>query len=110
LDYQNQVDIFVLAHVLGWYGKSLILRDYWFCWILSIMFEVMEYSLQHQLANFAECWWDHVRNLLDCVVGSLSSVFLTTMSYFTMFLIVDPGCFGLQLARYLSWYEDLPVF
>jgi phosphatidylserine synthase 2 len=24
------------------------------------MFEVMEYSLQHQLANFAECWWDHV--------------------------------------------------
>jgi len=49
----------------------MILRDYWFCWvrrciprllclyltheqILSIAFELAEYSLQHQLANFAE--------------------------------------------------------
>jgi len=39
----------------------MILRDYWFCWILSVAFELAEYSLQHQLANFAECWWDHVR-------------------------------------------------
>lgn len=60
---QNQFDEFVLAHVLGWFGKSLILRDFWLSWILSIMFEVMEYSLQHQLPNFAECWWDHVRTL-----------------------------------------------
>lgn len=43
----------------GWYAKALILRDTWLCWILSIMFEVMEYSLEHQLPNFAECWWDH---------------------------------------------------
>jgi phosphatidylserine synthase 2 len=62
MSVQDQIDIFVLAHVLGWYAKALILRDYWFCWILSIMFEVMEYSLEHQLANFAECWWDHVCN------------------------------------------------
>ena len=52
----------------------MILRDYWFCWvsviaedllsavlcayqsvqILSIAFELAEYSLQHQLPNFAE--------------------------------------------------------
>lgn len=51
----------MLAHILGWFGKSLILRDFWLSWILSVMFEVMEYSLQHQLPNFAECWWDHVR-------------------------------------------------
>ncbi|KAI9328322.1 phosphatidyl serine synthase-domain-containing protein [Zopfochytrium polystomum] len=55
----NQTDIFVLAHTLGWFAKYLVLRDYWFCWILSVLFEVMEYSLQHQLPNFAECWWDH---------------------------------------------------
>ncbi|OCB83859.1 phosphatidylserine synthase 2 [Sanghuangporus baumii] len=53
------IDIFCLAHALGWFGKALILRDYWFCWILSIAFELAEYSLQHQLPNFAECWWDH---------------------------------------------------
>lgn len=54
------MDAFVIAHLLGWYGKAVVLRDYWFCWILSVMFEVMEYSLAHQLNNFAECWWDHV--------------------------------------------------
>lgn len=55
----NALDIFCVAHALGWLGKALLLRDYWFCWILSIMFEMAEYSLQHQLPNFAECWWDH---------------------------------------------------
>jgi phosphatidylserine synthase 2 len=27
---------------------------------MSISFELLEYSLQHQLPNFSECWWDHV--------------------------------------------------
>ncbi|CAE6448392.1 unnamed protein product [Rhizoctonia solani] len=63
----NAIDIFCLAHALGWFGKALILRDYWFCWILSIAFELAEYSLQHQLPNFAECWWDHwVLDVLLC--------------------------------------------
>ncbi|ORY00524.1 phosphatidyl serine synthase [Basidiobolus meristosporus CBS 931.73] len=63
----NSMDAFVLAHSIGWFFKAIILRDYWFCWILSIMFEFMEYSLQHQLANFAECWWDHwILDVLIC--------------------------------------------
>ncbi|KAG7087934.1 hypothetical protein E1B28_011979 [Marasmius oreades] len=63
----NAVDIFCLAHALGWFGKAMILRDYWFCWILSIAFELAEYSLQHQLANFDECWWDHwILDVLLC--------------------------------------------
>ncbi|KZT23395.1 phosphatidylserine synthase 2 [Neolentinus lepideus HHB14362 ss-1] len=61
----NAIDIFCLAHALGWFGKALILRDYWFCWILSIAFELAEYSLQHQLPNFGECWWDHVSILMQ---------------------------------------------
>jgi phosphatidylserine synthase 2 len=56
----NQLDIFVLAHALGWWAKSIIIRDYTFAWLMSVFFEIMEYSLQHQLPNFAECWWDHV--------------------------------------------------
>lgn len=28
--------------------------------IVSVMFEFLEYSLEHQLPNFSECWWDHV--------------------------------------------------
>ncbi|CAG8697515.1 9066_t:CDS:2 [Cetraspora pellucida] len=71
LTYENvrdQLDIFVIYHIVGWYAKAVVLRDYWFCWILSVMFEIMEYSLQHQLNNFAECcgflmFW--------CVIGSV---------------------------------------
>ncbi|EIN12808.1 PSS-domain-containing protein [Punctularia strigosozonata HHB-11173 SS5] len=63
----NAIDIFCLAHSLGWFGKAMILRDYWFCWILSIAFEFAEYSLQHQLPNFNECWWDHwILDVLIC--------------------------------------------
>jgi phosphatidylserine synthase 2 len=82
------IDIFCVAHSVGWFAKAVVLRDHWylplyqslpihpllnlssnqkkknasplrFCWILSVGFEVMEYSLQHHLPNFAECWWDH---------------------------------------------------
>ncbi|KAH0826147.1 phosphatidyl serine synthase-domain-containing protein [Lanmaoa asiatica] len=82
----SAIDIFCLAHALGWFGKAMVLRDYWFCWvchpylqslengwlissckILSIAFEFAEYSLQHQLPNFAECWWDHwILDVLLC--------------------------------------------
>ncbi|KDQ62814.1 hypothetical protein JAAARDRAFT_149935 [Jaapia argillacea MUCL 33604] len=76
------VDIFCLAHALGWFGKALILRDYWFCWILSVAFEFAEYSLQHQLANFAECWWDHW--ILDVLVCNWLGTYLgmKTCQYF----------------------------
>ncbi|WAQ82502.1 hypothetical protein PtA15_2A819 [Puccinia triticina] len=66
------VDIFCLAHSLGWFAKAVVLRDHWFCWILSVGFEVMEYSLQHHLPNFAECWWDHwILDVLICNWGGL---------------------------------------
>ncbi|QRW06627.1 phosphatidyl serine synthase [Ceratobasidium sp. AG-Ba] len=78
----NAIDIFCLAHALGWFGKALILRDYWFCWILSIAFEFAEYSLQHQLPNFAECWWDHW--VLDVLLCNWLGIYLgmQTCAYF----------------------------
>ena len=60
------MDFFIIAHVFGWFAKTILLRDVWICWILSVMFEFCEYSLQHQLQNFAECWWDHW--LLDVLI------------------------------------------
>jgi len=54
------IDEFVLAHFVGWFGKSIMLRDYWLCWIFSVSFEILEISLEHYLPNFAECWWDHI--------------------------------------------------
>ncbi|MGH0141249.1 UNVERIFIED_CONTAM: hypothetical protein FKN15_010030 [Acipenser sinensis] len=38
---------------------TLVIRDWWMCMIISVMFEFLEYSLEHQLPNFSECWWDH---------------------------------------------------
>lgn len=78
------MDIFVLCHTLGWFAKALILRDVWFCWILSIFFELMEYSLEHQLPNFAECWWDHW--ILDVLLTNWLGLYLgmKTCQYFSM--------------------------
>jgi len=77
-------DIFVLAHFLGWFGRALILRDYWFCWILSILFEFCEYSFQHLLPNFNECWWDHW--ILDVLVCNWAGIYIgmKTCKYFEM--------------------------
>ncbi|KAF9508315.1 hypothetical protein BS47DRAFT_1350499 [Hydnum rufescens UP504] len=78
----SAIDIFCLAHALGWFGKALILRDYWFCWILSVAFELAEYSLAHHLANFAECWWDHW--ILDVLICNWLGIILgmRTCAYF----------------------------
>ncbi|KAJ1962691.1 hypothetical protein IWQ62_003447 [Dispira parvispora] len=80
----SKMDVFVLAHALGWFGKTLILRDVWLCWIVSIMFEIMEYSLQHQLNNFAECWWDHW--ILDVLLCNWLGIYvgIKTCEYFEM--------------------------
>ncbi|TPX73019.1 hypothetical protein SpCBS45565_g00106 [Spizellomyces sp. 'palustris'] len=80
----DQMDVFVIAHALGWYAKAIVLRDYWFCWILSVMFEMMEYSLAHQLPNFAECWWDHW--ILDVLLANWAGIILgmKTCQYFAM--------------------------
>ncbi|XP_058858030.1 phosphatidylserine synthase 2 isoform X1 [Acipenser ruthenus] len=55
----DKMDGFVPAHFIGWYIKTLVIRDWWMCMIISVMFEFLEYSLEHQLPNFSECWWDH---------------------------------------------------
>lgn len=51
-------DEFVVAHVLGWIAKAVLLRDRALLWPLSIGFELAEASLHHILPNFHECWWD----------------------------------------------------
>lgn len=63
----NQLDIFVLLHLFGWFFKTLILRDEIISWALSILFELLEYTFAYQLKNFNECWWDHwILDVLTC--------------------------------------------
>jgi phosphatidylserine synthase 2 len=53
-------DRFVVMHFLGWFIGALMMRSYFTCWTLSVMFEWYELSFRHWLPNFHECWWDHV--------------------------------------------------
>ena len=75
---KDKCDIFVVAHFLGWWAKTLMLRDYWLTMVLSALFEILEYSLQHQLPNFSECWWDHwIMDFLVCNGGGILAGMLT---------------------------------
>lgn len=69
-----KLDVFVLAHTIGWAGKAIILRDYNLCWILSVAFEVMEILLQYKFPNFEECWWD--RWLLDVLITNWLGIYI----------------------------------
>ena len=60
-------DIHFLAHFLGWWGKMLIMRDWWVAWICSATFELLELTFRYWLPNFYECWWDTlILDLFGC--------------------------------------------
>ena len=82
----DKMDIFVIGHLVGWFWKALIFRDVWITNVISFTFELLEYTFQHQLPNFAECWWDHW--ILDFVVCNGLGIFL-----------------GLKCLKYLSIKE-----
>jgi len=67
-------DEFFVAHFVGWFVKTLGMRDAVFATVISSFFEVLELSLQHILPNFRECWWDHV--ILDMLVCNAAGTLL----------------------------------
>jgi len=67
-----KIDGFVVAHYIGWIFKTLMMRDFWLANVVSALFELCEYSLEHQLKNFSECWWDHwIMDFLICNLGGI---------------------------------------
>ncbi|XP_065911554.1 phosphatidylserine synthase 2-like isoform X2 [Dysidea avara] len=77
-------DVFVFCHTIGWWAKGIILRDVWLLNIISFLFELMEYTLESQLPNFAECWWDHW--IMDFIICNGLGIWLgmLTCKYFSM--------------------------
>eukprot|EP01061_Rhynchopus_euleeides_P025589 TRINITY_DN4145_c0_g1_i2.p1 TRINITY_DN4145_c0_g1~~TRINITY_DN4145_c0_g1_i2.p1 ORF type:complete len:480 (+),score=164.72 TRINITY_DN4145_c0_g1_i2:91-1440(+) len=68
----SRVDVFCLAHLLGWVGKALMLRSVWLCWLISISWEITEVVFSGLLPNFSECWWDQViYDVLVCNAGGI---------------------------------------
>uniref|UniRef100_A0A0E0C663 CDP-diacylglycerol--serine O-phosphatidyltransferase n=1 Tax=Oryza meridionalis TaxID=40149 RepID=A0A0E0C663_9ORYZ len=60
LTAETLFDEFVIAHVLGWWGKAVMIRNQLLLWVLSVGFELMELTFRHMLPNFNECWWDSI--------------------------------------------------
>jgi phosphatidylserine synthase 2 len=83
----DKVDVFIFAHLFGYFCKTLIFRDWWLTTVISVMFEFLEYSLEHQLPNFSECWWDHwILDVIICngggtVLGLLTLRYLSLKTY-----------------------------
>ncbi|KAL0217355.1 hypothetical protein RCL1_007936 [Eukaryota sp. TZLM3-RCL] len=76
-------DEFVMAHIIGWYVKMIMIRDFWLANLLSVLFEFAEFTFQHILENFKECWFDHwildvlCCNLLGIWLGSITCEYLS---------------------------------
>lgn len=51
-------DRYVLAHLLGWAIKAVILPHPLLLWSSSVMFELVEMILVPFIPSLAECWWD----------------------------------------------------
>ena len=50
-------DRFIFAHFIGWAIKAAVVRDRSLCWVVSILWEIIELATKYFIPNFAECWW-----------------------------------------------------
>ncbi len=53
----DSTDEFVAAHAIGWAFKATMIRDVRISMLLSLLFELMEYTFTFLQPNFNECWW-----------------------------------------------------
>lgn len=60
------IDVFALAHFLGWTFKAILIRHAGILWCISVMWEITEIQFAHLLPNFVECWWDAL--ILDVLI------------------------------------------
>ena len=71
----SNLDMYVIAHFMGWTFKVWIFRNSTLAWIMSVAFEIMEFTMEVWLPNFKECWWDHLLldvfgcNLIGMMIG-----------------------------------------
>jgi len=70
----NIQDEFFLAHLVGWWARAALFRDFTLTWTTSLLFEFVELAFEHMLPNFAECWWDKI--ILDVIGCNAVGIFL----------------------------------
>ncbi|CAM9411371.1 unnamed protein product [Scytosiphon promiscuus] len=80
-------EVWFPAHLVGWWCKMCLFRDWGVCWVLSIGFELLELSMGWLVPQFHECWWDSLiidllgANILGMVFGHYTLRFLETRTF-----------------------------
>ena len=94
----SRVDLFVVAHFLGWLVKAVMMRSTSLCWFISGLWEPSEIMFSTMLPNFAECRWDQllldflVCNGLGIVVGTSLCKVLDLKTYKWESILHIKGC------------------
>lgn len=87
----DSFDMYVSAHLLGWFVKYLAIRNLKLAFFLSVLFEMMEITFSHWLPNFIECWWDQL--ILD-IFG------MNTLGIILGYFVVE----YFKMKNYSKWY------
>eukprot|EP00752_Nemacystus_decipiens_P016278 g14557.t1 len=80
-------EVWFPAHLIGWWCKMCLFRDWGVCWVLSIGFELLELSMGWLVPQFHECWWDSLiidllgANVLGMTLGYYTLRFLETRTF-----------------------------
>ncbi|KAL8491629.1 hypothetical protein ACS0TY_023284 [Phlomoides rotata] len=114
--YETLFDEFVLAHILGWWGKAIMIRNQPLLWVLSIGFELTELTFRHMLPNFNEYGWDSI--ILDILIwnwfgiwaGMLTVLYFDGRTYEWVGISQQPNIMGkvLQFASYFFSFYKVP--
>ncbi|KAF4672186.1 hypothetical protein FOL46_009340 [Perkinsus olseni] len=80
-------NIWFAAHVVGYWAKMCIFRDWSMCWTYSFAFEFAELGLVWLIPEFQECWWDSLlldvfgANFIGMCIGRLTLYCLECRAY-----------------------------
>ena len=103
------MDVFIGAHLVGWFFKALIIWNNLIVWTMSILFEIYEKTFRHWLTNFYECWWDHLFldllgcNLLGILLGNYVMKKFKVEKFHWFFMPTDKSEQMSYLGRF--WYS-----
>lgn len=68
----DNMDHYYVVHLCNWFLSSLVIRDSYILHFYQVFDEIIEISLQHILAHFRECWWDHL--LMDICLSNIPAI------------------------------------
>ncbi|KAK9115061.1 hypothetical protein Syun_021858 [Stephania yunnanensis] len=96
--YETLFDEFVPAHIFGWWGKAIMIRNQPLLWVLSIGFELMEvYGQECILSGKA-----NIRPVHACAMGQgRMAPFARSMALILWWLIAIP-----TIREYNSYLQD----